>query len=187
MRSAFVVRERALPLLKEQENSRISLTVRSATRDDIATVVGMANAFNATLGKPDDRYSVARLSELVFGKDAFVHILVASAVSRVRGYATYHRAFDPFLAAPALWLADLYVQPEWRGRGFGAALMAGLASEVLKSGAESLWWGVDRDNEAGQRFYRRLGATDINDSIFVLQASVLTGLALAHEAKEELT
>ena len=162
----------------------IGLTVRPASRADLPVVTALANEFNAALGQVADRYEVRRLSEYCFGGDAFLHIMVAEAVGQVRGYAIYHRAFDPFLAAPMFWMADLYVMQEWRRRGFGEALMAGIAAQAEEQGVHSLWWAVDRDNTLGQNFYRRLGASDGNDFVYLLDTDALSRLAATHHKVE---
>lgn len=162
------------------DTKSIGLAVRPAARADMAMVAALANEFNAAIGHGDDCYSPRKLAEYCYGDEAFLRILVAEAVGKVRGYLTYHRGFDPFVAAPMFWIADLYVLADWRGRGFGLALMAGLADEAARCGMQSLWWAVDRDNLAGQRFYKRMGAEDFNDSVYLLGGEAMGRLAAMH-------
>lgn len=167
-------------MLKEPDRASIGLTVRPARRADMADVAFLANQFNAALGHGGEHHEPGKLAEYCFGDDAFLRILVAEAVGRVRGYLTYHRGFDPFVAAPMYWMADFYVAEDWRGRGFGAAMLAALADDALRSEMQSIWWGVDRDNDAGRRFYQRHGARDFNDSIYALGHDAVVRLAARH-------
>lgn len=168
----------------ERNKKTIGLVVRPAKRADMADVAYLANQFNEAVGHGADRYDPRKLAEFCFGNDAFLHILVAEAVGRVRGYLTYHRGFDPFVAGPMFWMADFYVAEEWRGRGFGFAMMAALADHARRRGMQSLWWAVDRDNVAGQRFYRRHGARDFTDTVFALNQETMLRLAACHQTDE---
>lgn len=148
-------------------------------------VAALANSFNATLGAGDERYTARRLGEYCFGTEAFLHVLVAEAVGKVRGYLTYYRAFDPLMAAPTYWAVDLFVAPDWRGRGFGMGLMSGIAAAAVRDGMRSLWWASDRDDMRGQKFYRALGARDNSDPVFVLDSEQLQALAARHDEMKD--
>jgi len=152
-------------------------TIRSVQEADLPQVAALADAFNVAVGRSPGIYSAAALHDVVFGPAAFVSVAVAAADDRVVGYATYHDSFDPFLARRALNLADLFVLEDWRSRGIGARLMAYLAVDGARRGGASLWWGVDDDNLRGQAFYRRLGARDVGDRIYIVDGSAFAALA----------
>jgi GNAT superfamily N-acetyltransferase len=100
----------------------------------------------------------AMLEEALFGPGDRLRGLVAEREGRLVGYALYFPVFGSFRARWRLWLEDLYVEPEERGTGTGAALMTELAREVERGGYYSLDWEVLDWNRLALDFYERLGA-----------------------------
>ncbi|WP_296604039.1 GNAT family N-acetyltransferase [Nocardioides sp.] len=90
--------------------------------------------------------------------DPAVVVLVAHIDGRPVGYVSGVRQLNLWMGHDILAMDDLYVRAEARDRGIGGELMAALAEHA---GRDQLLvtWGVREDNEAGHRFYRRLGAT----------------------------
>src|SRR5206468_604650 len=81
------------------------------------------------------------------------------------------------IAARAMWLHDIFVQPSARGRGVGHALMAAVAAETVRLGGRSLEWGVHAANAGALAFYRRLGAAGGEARIMGLAGERLRALA----------
>src|SRR5262249_53705327 len=79
------------------------------------------------------------------------------------GFALFFFNYSTFLARPGLYLEDLFVEPEHRGRGHGKALLAAVARLALDRGCGRLDWVVLNWNEPALRFYRALGAEPMND------------------------
>jgi ribosomal protein S18 acetylase RimI-like enzyme len=113
---------------------------------ELATHEGTATAVQATAA--DWRRMLA---------DPAVVVLVAYHGDRPLGYVSGVRQLNLWLGRDLLALDDLYVRAEARDRGVGGRLMAALAAHVADERL-LITWGVREDNEAGQRFYRRLGA-----------------------------
>ena len=84
--------------------------------------------------------------------------LVAERDGRLVGYALYYAVFGSFRTRWRLWLEDLYVDPEERGTGTGAALMAELARLTIEGGYYALDWEVIDWNRPALDFYQHLGA-----------------------------
>lgn len=104
-----------------------------------------------------------RLAPQMFGPRPAVEAVVAQAEGQVVGYALFFPTFSTFLARPGLWLEDLYVQPDWRGRGIGQALLAHLAALARTRGCGRFEWSVLDWNERAIRVYEGLGATVMPD------------------------
>lgn len=84
--------------------------------------------------------------------------LVAEGENGLIGMAVFYIVPFTAEAAPALYIKELFVTPEARGRHVGEALMAGVAREAVARGCGRVRWQVADWNAAGKRFYERLGA-----------------------------
>lgn len=79
------------------------------------------------------------------------------------GFALFFHNFSTFLGRAGIYLEDLYVKPEHRGKGFGKALLTELARIAVKRGCGRLeWWCLDR-NKPSIDFYRSMGAEPMDD------------------------
>jgi GNAT superfamily N-acetyltransferase len=101
------------------------------------------------------------LREALFGRGDRLRGLVAERAGRLVGYALFYPVFASFRARWRLWLEDLYVEPEARGSGAGAALMAELARLALDGGYLALDWEVLAWNRPALEFYEHAGARRI--------------------------
>lgn len=81
------------------------------------------------------------------------------------GFALYFTSYSTFLGKPGLYLEDLYVKPEARGRGYGKKLLAYLAKEVVRRNYGRLEWSVLDWNLPSIEFYESLGAEPLADWI----------------------
>jgi len=102
--------------------------------------------------------SEEQLGEHLFGADPKAGCLVADVGGRLIGYALFYPTFSSFSTVANLWLEDLYVEPEARGRGIGQALMQAVAQTAVERGCRRMAWSVLDWNEPSIEFYRRQGA-----------------------------
>ncbi len=72
--------------------------------------------------------------------------------------ALYFHNYSTWRAAPGIYLEDLFIRPEYRGRGYGTALLRRLARETVEVGGKRLEWSVLKWNEPSIRFYEGMGA-----------------------------
>ena len=72
--------------------------------------------------------------------------------------ALYFHNYSTWRAAPGIYLEDLFIRPEYRGRGYGTALLRRLARETVAVGGKRLEWSVLKWNEPSIRFYEGWGA-----------------------------
>jgi GNAT superfamily N-acetyltransferase len=104
-----------------------------------------------------------RLSQHLFGSNPKAQVLLAYESEEVVAFAVYYFTFSTFEGRPGIYLEDLFVKPECRGKGIGKTLLSELA-RVAKS--ESCWrieWSVLRWNENAIKFYEGLGAIPMDD------------------------
>lgn len=145
----------------------MTLTVRPATPADAAVIADLANALDADHGGVMPFTAEIVLRDGFGDRPRFSVLLAEAADGGVIGYALFCDTYNSYLAAPGLWLMDLYVAPQGRGSGAGRALMAALAREAQACGAASLWLPVRDDNVRAVAFYERLGSFD--DALKVLE------------------
>jgi GNAT superfamily N-acetyltransferase len=117
------------------------------------------------------------LSESLFGPTPFAEALVAEEGGNIVGYAVYYTTFSTFAAKPCIWLEDVYVTPEIRGRGIGKAFLAKIAEIARERGCPRFEWDALDWNEPSIRFYESLGAWRMMDShTFRLEGDALAAL-----------
>jgi GNAT superfamily N-acetyltransferase len=92
-----------------------------------------------------------------FGPNAAFTSLIAEADEVFAGLALFFPIFSTWLGKPGVFVQDLYVDEEFRGRGVGEVLLRHVASWSTARGGVYLRLAVDRENVAAQRFYQRLG------------------------------
>jgi len=92
------------------------------------------------------------------GGRRYFETLICRRGGRPIGMALYFFTYSTFLGQPTLYLEDLFVVPEERGRGAGRALLRALARIALRRGCGRMEWAVLDWNAPSIRFYRRLGA-----------------------------
>lgn len=120
------------------------------------------------------------LDRYLFGSRAYAETLVAedSESGEALGFALWFHNFSTFLGRPGIYLEDLFVEPRWRGRGAGRALLKRLAEIAVERECGRLQWSVLDWNESAIGFYRSLGAVPQDEwTAFSLEGSALTDLA----------
>ena len=121
---------------------------------------------------------VETLREELFGARPAAEVLIARREGEAVGFALFFHNFSTFVGRRGLYLEDLYVRPEERGRGVGRALLSHVARVARERGCVRMEWAVLDWNEPAIGFYRRLGATPLDDwKIFRLAGDALERLA----------
>ena len=138
--------------------------IRSATEADIPLVLDFVRRL-AEYEKLAHQVvaSEAQLHEALFGETAHVEVVLACEGDQAAGFALFFRSFSTFLGRPNLYLEDLFVAPEHRGKGYGKALLGHLAELTLERGYGRMEWVVLDWNEPAIRFYESLGAVGRDD------------------------
>jgi len=118
----------------------------------------------------------------LFGERPAAEAVLAEEGGAAVGFALYFQNFSTFLGRPGLYLEDLFVRPEYRGRGYGKALMVFVARLANARGCGRLEWSVLDWNTPARNFYRTLGARPLDDWI----GQRMTGDAIARLAAQRL-
>jgi GNAT superfamily N-acetyltransferase len=163
-----------------------SFNIREATRADTVTILGFIHELaeyeklshevvatpeilERTLFGPNER----KVAEVLIGE-----VLDDGQQPRAVGFALFFHSFSTFLGLPGIYLEDLYVQPEYRGRGYGEAILRRLAKMTVERGCGRLEWAVLDWNDPAIGFYRKLGAESMDEwTVFRLSGKTLRAVA----------
>jgi GNAT superfamily N-acetyltransferase len=104
-----------------------------------------------------------RLRATLFGEHPAAEVLLANCGRECAGFALFFPNYSTFLAQPGIYLEDLFVKPQFRGKGIGVALLARLASIAVQRGCGRMEWEVLDWNEPSIGFYKKLGAVPLDD------------------------
>ena len=118
------------------------------------------------------------LRQSLFGELPAAHVTLAFVGDVPAGFALWFQSYSTFLARPGIYLEDLFVFPEFRGRGLGRTLLASLARTVIERGGGRLEWAVLEWNSDAIGFYESLGARSMNEwTTYRVRGEALTALA----------
>jgi GNAT superfamily N-acetyltransferase len=104
-----------------------------------------------------------QLRRTLFGERPAAEVLLASLDGKWVGFALFFPNYSTFLAQPGIYLEDLFVKPEARGKGAGLALLRALAGLAIERGCGRMEWAVLDWNEPSIGFYKKLGAVSLDD------------------------
>ena len=119
----------------------------------------------------------------LFGPKKFAEVIFLEEENVRVGFALFFHNFSTFLGLPGLYLEDLFVKPEFRGKGYGKALLSFLAKLAIERGCGRFEWWVLDWNKPAIDLYRSLGSEAMSE----WTVHRLTGKALSDLAKSHLT
>lgn len=160
-------------------NSATSLIIRPARAEDCALILQFIEAL-ADYEKLRDQVVATEesLRATLFGERAAAEVLIAEWNHHAAGFALFFPNYSTFLGQPGIYLEDLFVFEEFRGRGLGKALLIHLAALTVKRNGGRLDWSVLDWNQPSIDFYRSIGAKPLDDwTQFRLQGQALMNLA----------
>ena len=137
----------------------MALSIRPAELADVPVVASLIRQL-ARFEKLEHEVVLteALLKAGLFGARPYAEAVLAEEDGQAIGFALFYHNFSTFLARPGMYLEDLFLLPDHRGRGVGRALLAHLARIAVERGCGRLEWAVLNWNQAAVRFYERLGA-----------------------------
>lgn len=153
-------------------------TFRAATREDVPLILRFIHDLARYEQLEHEVVATpAVLEEWLFDKQK-AEVIFAVSEGREVGFALYFHNFSTFLGRAGLYLEDLYVEPAYRGRGIGKALLRALARIAVARGCGRLeWWCLDW-NQASIDFYRSMGAEAMSDwTVYRIAGETLGELA----------
>jgi GNAT superfamily N-acetyltransferase len=122
--------------------------------------------------------SVDDIRETLFGERPFAETLIGEYQGLPISFALFFYNFSTFLGKPGIYLEDLYVQPEQRGKGFGSEMLAHIATLAKERNCGRFEWSVLNWNTPAIRTYEKLGAAPMKEWIlYRLSGEALDRLA----------
>jgi GNAT superfamily N-acetyltransferase len=138
--------------------------IRGASPDDLSLIAG----FIRELAEYEHLaaavvFDEAQLGRFLFGARPYAEVLIAEEGGEAVGFALFFHSFSTFLGRPGLYLEDLFVRPQARGKGFGKALLVRLAQLAVERGCGRVEWSVLNWNQPSIEFYEAMGARPNRD------------------------
>ena len=153
--------------------------VRTTTEADVPVILQLIRDLATYERAPDAVVATEMgLHEVLFGPTRSAEVLLALEKAEPVGFALYFSNFSTWLGRPGLYLEDLFVRPEKRGKGYGRALLIRLAQIARERRCGRMEWAVLDWNEPAIQFYRKLGATPMHEwTVFRLTEEEIAKLA----------
>jgi len=156
-----------------------NFAIRPATAADVPIILELIRALATYERAPNDVTATEDgLSKVLFGEKPAAEVLLAFENETAVGFAVFFHNFSTWLGRPGLYLEDLFVRPEDRGKGYGRALLIHLARIARDRGCGRMEWAVLDWNEPAIQFYRKLGAKSMDEwTVFRLTRDGIAKLA----------
>jgi GNAT superfamily N-acetyltransferase len=137
----------------------VLLKIRPATRKDASLIVEFIRALAEYERAPKSAVVTKRdILRDGFGRTPRFHVVIAEWERKPVGFALWFYNYSTWLGRPGLYLEDLFVYPEFRGKGIGKALLVHLAKLAVKQKCGRYQWQVLDWNTPSIKFYESLGA-----------------------------
>ena len=139
------------------------MTIRKAERKDVPLILAFIRGI-AKYEKMENEVLATEelLDEWLFEK-GIGEVIFAMDNGREVGFALYFHNFSTFVGKAGLYLEDLYVYPEHRGKGYGKALFLELVKTAVKRGCGRMEWVCLNWNQPSIDFYYSMGAVSMDD------------------------
>ncbi len=153
--------------------------IRPARVEDVPIILELIRDLATYERAPDEVVATKeQLVDVLFGERPVAEVLLAFEAETAVGFAVYFYNFSTWLGRPGLYLEDLFVNPEKRGKGYGRALLVALAKIARDRGCGRMEWAVLDWNEPAIKFYRALGAQPMHEwTVFRLTSEEIAKLA----------
>ena len=168
-------------------NSQSNFEIRPARVEDVPVILELIRELATYERAPDEVTATEeQLVDVLFGQKPVAEVLLAFEGKSPIGFAVFFHNFSTWLGRPGLYLEDLFVKPEKRGKGYGRALLVDLAKIARDRACGRMEWAVLNWNEPAIKFYRALGAEPLDEwTVFRLTREGIAELAKSESIVKE--
>ena len=150
--------------LVEEETIMNQVRIEWATEDDAQLLMSLIRDLAAYEKLSHDVIATeADLRRALFSEPPAVEALIARVEDEAVGFALFFHNFSTFQGRRGLYLEDLFVKPESRGKGYGRQLLIKLARIAVERDCGRMEWSVLNWNELAKKSYRKVGAQPLDD------------------------
>jgi GNAT superfamily N-acetyltransferase len=155
------------------------IVIRAATQEDVPLILSLIKEL---AGYERLSHEVSATEDLLrfhlFGERRGAEVLIDHHAGEPAGFALFFPIFSTFLGRPGFYLEDLYVKPEFRGKGIGRVLLVYLAGLAKERDCGRLEWSVLDWNEPAIKLYKSIGAVPMDDwTVYRVTGEALDELA----------
>lgn len=152
--------------------------IKNGTKGDVPLVLGLIKELaeyeklsNAVVADE------ALLEKYLFGDAKVAEVVLGYYKNEAVGFALFFHNFSTFVGRHGLYLEDLYVRPQYRGKGFGKALFIHLTQLAVRRGCGRMEWAVLNWNKPAINFYESLDAKPMDEwTVYRLAGDALAAL-----------
>jgi len=168
-------------------NSQSNFEIRPARVEDVPVILELIRELATYERAPDEVTATEeQLVDVLFGERPAAEVLLAFEGKSPIGFAVFFHNFSTWLGRRGLYLEDLFVKPEKRGKGYGRALLIDLAKIARDRACGRMEWAVLNWNEPAIKFYRALGAEPLDEwTVFRLTREGIAELAKSESIVKE--
>jgi len=141
-----------------------NLIIRQANKEDVSLILGLIKQLaeyekllHEVVATEND------IRENLFGDRKYAEVLIAEYENKPAGMALFFYNFSTFVGKPGIYLEDLFVLPEFRGKGIGKRLLLSLIKYAKEKNCGRVEWCVLDWNEPAINFYKNLGAISMDE------------------------
>ncbi|PYL03199.1 MAG: GNAT family N-acetyltransferase [Verrucomicrobia bacterium] len=144
--------------------SERSFEIHDAMVADVPIILQLIRDLATYERAPNDVLATEEgLREVLFGPEPAAKVVIGCENAMPVGFAVYFFNFSTWLGRSGLYLEDLFVKPEMRGRGYGRALLVHLAKIARDHNCGRMEWAVLTWNDPAIQFYKKLGAAPLDE------------------------
>lgn len=156
------------------DQNNTDFTMRFATREDAGLILNFIKELAAYEEMSECVVATEELLAETIFEQKKAEVIIGEYQQMPVAFALFFHNFSTFLGKPGIYLEDLYVKPEMRGKGFGKALLTYLARVAEERNCGRLEWACLDWNKPSIQFYRQCGAAPMDEwTVYRLQDKTL--------------
>jgi GNAT superfamily N-acetyltransferase len=138
--------------------------IRFATKEDVPRIHQLIKDLAEYEKAPlEAKATIQQIEETIFGENPVAYCHVAEENGQVVGISIWFLNYSTWVGKPGIYLEDLYIDPAYRGKGYGFAFLKELGKICVERGYERLQWWVLDWNQPSIDFYKSLGAVPMDE------------------------